>query len=196
MIGAWISHQVHLTVTEIQTATAPIADLSDSNPTVDERYQLTLQILPDSGSWHRVISLWGKAPAALIATSGDERRVLNLNAVVLEVEVTNQGRSMPTRRTIYAPYGYSAATDAQGLEFDVQPGAELEIRIRQNPSRPRDSKLQTFFVWRDVAIKDALDSAVMDDQLASIGRLTSISGAIVLLVALGIWWVRRNRVKN
>lgn len=182
---AWISRQVHLTTEEIRAAVAPISELSLPSTPTEEQYQFRIEIPADRGSWHRIMRLWGVAPVVLIATSGDALDVLDLTESVISAEVTDRGRAVATRWTRFAPYGYSAEPNARTLEFDVRPATELAVSVNPNRLRQRGAKLQVLFAWRDVAIKDALDSAVMDAQLASVGKAASLIGGLVLLIVLG-----------
>jgi hypothetical protein len=189
----FISRQVHLTADEIRVAVSPISELMLPSVPNEEQHQFRVEIPADRGSWHRIVRFWGEAPLALIATSGDQREVLDLTEFVTSVEISNGGQIVATRSTRYAPYRYSSAANGRALEFDKGVTDEFVVRVNLNPLRPRDSKLQVFRVWRDVAIKDALDSAIMDDELVSAGWVASAAGGLVLVIALGAWLFQRAR---
>src|SRR5713226_5817337 len=175
-----ISHRVHLTTDEIRVALSPMAEVSIADLSSEGRHRLTVQLPAGRGEWRRIRRVWGTAPAALIATSSSDRTVLDLVELNISAEPVIQEHPIPTRLTTYVPYGYSAATQARALEFDLQPGSDVEVRLTARESRRSlNAKLQVVLAWREVAIKDALDSAVMDEQLGIVGIVGSVVGGLI-----------------
>ena len=98
------------------------------------------------------------------------------------------GRQVQVTKATGSPYGHSSDTERTGLSFVAAPGDEVRIDVRKkDPGTLPAGELAVVPDW-NVAIKDKLVGAMLDDDLYQIVRaLAWIGLALTSLGSIGLF---------